>query len=221
MRVITRDKCKELLGITDSTYDARIDAKIPYIDAKVKQITGNKYNYQIFGRTTTGSQYIEIYGILVSERYYAFTNRGRERLIQISGINNPFWLDDIEEYIEIGQLISGDGIPADAYIEEITYNGDILDVSGIQYDVPAIKLSSAATATNTSARLFIGINIAYQDIIAKGIKYLINTTNDSVGGRTVTSVGTVSYSDHDSKIDGKYGMPSWFVKAFPRYHRGH
>ncbi len=41
MKVITLDKTKELLGITDNTQDATISAKIPYIDAKVKQITKN------------------------------------------------------------------------------------------------------------------------------------------------------------------------------------
>lgn len=223
MRVITLEKCKELLGITDTSQDPQITAKIPYVDAKVKQITRNRYNYQIFGNTKSGSPYVEIYSIITSRGVrYNFGLNVRRDTKYVSGIMNTYWLDDIEEYIEIGQLIEGDGIPADSYIEDMVYNGDIFeDGSGNQFSTPVIKLSANATATESNVRMFTGINIGLQDVIAKGIQYLINKTSTTVPGRTVTSVGTVSYDSVDGKMDGKYGMPAWFVKAFPKYARGH
>ena len=220
MKVITLDKTKELLGITDSSSDVAITAKIPYIDSKVKQITRNRWNMQIVGSTISGSPYIPVYSIKgVNGITYNYNKT--DRRYYSAGINNNYSIDDLSEYIETGQLIEGFGIPTDSYIDEVYYDGYDYEIAGQAYNVPFVKISANATATRNSTQMFLGISIAYQDIIAKGIQYLINSTNTSTNKDRVISVGTVSYSDSEAAIDGKYGMPSWFVKAFPKYAGGH
>jgi hypothetical protein len=217
MKVITLEKTKELLGITDSASDAAITAKIPYIDSLVKQITKNRFNYAVYGTMTTGSATVYIRSIITWDgNVYNYSN-GR---YFCSGINNYICFDDIGEYLQIGQQIEGTGIPTETYIDEVYYNGNVDTFNGDD-NVPYITMSNAATADSDDGKIYIGMNIAYQTTVAKGIQYLINGTSTTIPGKSVISVGSVSYSDADSKIDGKYGMPSWFVKSFPKYARGY
>ncbi len=222
MKVINREKAKELLNITDSSQDAAIDAKIPIIDAKVKQMTNNRYNTMIYGSTTSGSPYVPITSILLYNNRMCYYDKYRAQYYYNSGIMNPYYLDDIGEYVDTGQLVEGDGVPDDSYIDEIYYNGGIWDVSGTEYTVPTIKLSANATATD-SVRLLLGINIGLQDIIAKGIQYLINGTSTTLPSALLRSetIGTYSYTNADTNINKTYGMPQWFVDSFPRYMSGH
>jgi len=205
MQVITLSKTKELLGLSVTTYDAEITAKIPYVDSVVKQITNNIWNWQIDGNTTDGSPYIEIGSI----RNYAGCQP-----------------DDIYEYIEIGMLAEGENIPSGAYVSEIYTPLSLpITLGGAEYTTPVIKLSGNATADETAALIYLGIPIGYQVIIAKGIWYMIQQTSTTLPevGISSRSFGplSVDYSEKDSQIDGRYGMPSWFVKSFPQYHRGH
>ena len=218
MKVITLAKTKELLGISDTSLDASITAKIPYIDAKVKTITKNRFNKMIFGNTISGSPYVEIYSIKNSSgRIYKHVGCGQYQS------NNGSYIDDLYEYIETGQLIEGEGIPADTYIDEVYFSGDIHEVSGVTYDVPILKLSNNATATATAERLLLGINQAYQDIIAKGIQYLITGTSTALPQNRLKSksLPPLSVTYADSKIDPKTGMPDWFISSLPRYMSGH
>lgn len=219
MRVISLARAKELLGITDTASDAAITAKIPFIDALVKRITKNRYNLKVYGNATLDSPYIAVSGIIVDNTYefrYQPTTRNFG-----SGINNFGYLDDLSDYLEIGQLVEGTGIPADTHIDEVFYNGTAFNDGTDDFALPTIKLSANATETSEDGIIYIGINIAYQDTIAKGIQYLINGTSTRLPGKAVTRVGSVSYSDADSDIDGKYGMPSWFVKSLPKFMSGH
>lgn len=225
MKVITLEKTKELLGITDTSQDTQITAKIPIIDSKVKQITNNRYNYMIIGDITVGSPYVTVSSVysnnMKCDYYYRNGYYGYRR----DGINNHCTYDSIEEYLEVGQLISGTGIPADSYIDEVYYNGDVFDDGIDTFSVPTIKLSANATATTGSVRIYLGINIGYQDIIAKGIKFLIDGTSSILptSGISSKSIGpvSVSYSSASQKLDNKYGMPAWFVSGLPKYASGH
>lgn len=199
MIVITRDQVKLYSGIepSDTTYDDQIDRYIPIIDAKVKQITGNRFNsfYQVSQDST---EYLEVY-------------------------------DFQGEALDIGAQITGQGIAADSYIQEVYYEpGQMpfaLEVGSKNYSFPVIKLNNAATQTDANAQVFVGINIAYHPEIAKGIFWLIGRENTtSLPGKSIKSRSmgplSVSYDGTDAKIDGRYGMPAGFVKAFPKYHRG-
>jgi len=205
MKIITLAKTKELLGITNTDYDTQITRYIPIIDAKVKQLTGNRYNMQVIGDTTADSKDVTISGLKNAT----------------GGIQNFHDMDDLSEYIKIGSLISGDGIVSDTYIDEIYFNLTY----DYAYDYPVITLSDNATATASGVTLYIGIDIGLQTTVAKGIYWLI--TQESTGlptaGLKSKSIGgtSKSWNDSDSKIDGRSGMPSWFVKAFPKYMSGH
>ena len=220
MKVITLAKTKELLGITDTASDTAISAKIPFIDAKVKLITNNRYNLMILGSTTLDSPYVTVSSVWNTTEW--IDSNGRYGYGD--GINNPYTYDSIEEFLEVGQLISGTGVPADSYIAEVFYNGDVFNDGVDDFDLPTIQLSANATATGT-VKLYLGINIGYQDIIAKGIQYMINGTSTSMPTNSIVSksFGPVSklFSQTDSKIDNKYGMPAWFVKGLPKFQSGH
>jgi hypothetical protein len=221
MKVITLEKTKELLGITDSASDAAITAKIPYIDSLVKQITKNRFNYAVYGTMTTGSATVYIRSIITWDgNVYNYSN-GR---YFCSGINNYICYDDIGEYLQTGQQIEGTGIPAETYIDEVYYNGNVDTFNGDE-SVPYITMSNVATADSDDGKIYIGMNIAYQTTVAKGIQYLINGTSTTLPTNALSSksIGPVSksFSSSDQKIDNRYGMPAWFVKAFPRYQRGY
>ena len=185
--IITLAQVKAQLGLTDTTYDTQISAKIPIIDAKVKAICQNEFNQQFYATTKTGSNLIT--GL----------------------ITQPI------KDLSTGQIITGDGIPDGAYITDI-YKG----YSTTELSTPSIRLSEAATATAT-VYIYAGFNIAYHDVVSKGIWWMIDGTSTKINDTAFKSrsVGplSISRSDKDNKIDGKSGMPAWFVKALPRWHR--
>lgn len=223
MKVITLAKTKELLGITGSDQDTLINAKIPYIDSLVKRITRNRYNLKIYGNVTTGSPYMAVSSIFTYDgTEYVYERQSRQF---ISGINNYCYYDDLSEFLEIGQQIEGTGIPADTYIDEVYYNGNPFNDGTDDFAIPTIKLSANATETTESGIAYLGINIAYQPVIAKGIQYLINTTSTTLPTNALASrslgPSSKSFAAEDQKMDNKYGMPAWFTKAFPRYVGGH
>ena len=224
MKVITLAKTKELLGIPTetTTYDAQITRYIPIIDSKIKLITKNRYNTKVIGDTTEDSK------IVVLKSVY---NNGLGYLDFLSnpycqlGINNKCCIEDLQEYLEIGALIEGGSIPADAYIDEVYYNGYSYASGSTTYDVPTIELSEAATETATGVQIYLGFNIGLQTTTAKGIAWLIDQESMSIpeAGLLSKSIGPTrkSWSEKQAKIDGRYGMPTWFVKAFPQYMSGH
>jgi hypothetical protein len=224
MKVITLSQTKALLGITDPSQDSDITAKIPFIDSIVKQITKNRFNFMILGDIESGSPFMTVQSIITPTGETYVYNQG-DRRYYCSGINNPYIIDDINEYLEIGQQVEGEGIPVETHIDEVYYNGDILSDTSGDFSVPVVKLSNNATATTASLRVYVGMNIAYQPTVAKGIQYLINGTSTTLPSNALSSksIGPASksFAQVDQKIDNRYGMPAWFVKAFPKFHRGH
>ena len=73
--------------------------------------------------------------------------------------------------------------------------------------------------------MFLGINTGLQPIIAKGIYWLISQENTNMPdlGWTSHHIGSVSVvrGVAQAAIDGRWGMPVWFVNAFPRYMSVH
>lgn len=214
MVVITLAKTKELLGITGTDSDTAISAKIPYIDAKVKQITNNRYDFKFIGSPVAGSNkmYVDAY---LSHDY----NGG-----QYTGINNYGIKSDISQYLEIGQLITGTGIPTDTYISNIVNQGTTTTAAGFTDDYLYVEMSANATSSEDSIEVTGGISINYQDVIAKGIAFLIDSTNSTPpkAGVASESIGSYNFSlsEQAKGIDGKNGMPSWFVSGLPSFQRG-
>lgn len=221
MIVITLAKTKELLGIDNTDYDTEIAAIIPEIDSTVKQITRNNYNWQITGDTVDGEPYIEIASIFNYAGVSNYNQRDNTR-----GINAPGVIDDIEEYIKIGMLIEGDNIPADSYISELyTPRRKVVTLDSNEYTCPVIKINDDCTGDLSGAQIFTGITIGLQRKVAKGIFWLIGQTSTTMpkSGLSGRSFGPLSesFSSKDQEIDGRYGMPAWFVKSFPTYMGGH
>ena len=209
MKVITLDKTKELLGITDTSLDDQINRYIPIIDAKVKQITNNRYNMQIVGDTTIGEEDIVISGIKNVT----------------GGIQNYWTLDNIGDYIIIGSLLGGENIEIETYVEEFRYTINETITDHLEYNLPVITMSEPATATASGSILYLGIDIGLQPTIAKGIAWLIGQENQDSPelGWTSQRIGSVSVvrGVAQAAIDGRYGLPVWFVNAFPKYMSVH
>jgi hypothetical protein len=203
MSIITLAEVKTYRGITTSDFDAQITAYLPIIDAKVKQITGNRFNYRVIGELTLDSK--------------------SALLASINDQYNRFYYEDLQDYLQTGTKITGTGIPDGTYIEEVFYNlpnGEIND----QDNIPQVTLSQAVTESVSGGTCYLGINIAYLPTIAAGVMWLIDTQtsngSNSLSGKSMGPV-SVQYSQADQQIDNRYGMPAWFVKALPVYHRGH
>lgn len=191
MKVIDLATTKALLGLTDTTYDTQITAQIPIIDAKVKQICRHNFNTLLSVEMVDGSLYVKL-------------------------------LDSASEWMDnelmTGTMLEGAGITTGTYVDEVYKDGYNIDTIGAPY----FQLSVVATEDASLAYIYAGINKAYQSIIAKGIWWLIDNTSTNIVATDWTSRSgatlSVSRSEADNKIDGKSGMPAWFVKGLPRYH---
>ena len=201
MKVIDLETCKALLGITDNSKDAAISAQIPIIDAKVKQICGTNFNLQVYGKFTQGSTKVEVYGT------------GCDRFVAWS----RWIIDEMTRDLPTGTLLEGAPISPVSCIDEVFYDG--YSDGG---NVPYILMDKAATQ-NGQFYFYAGINKAYQGTIAKGIAWLMGQMNEDISDNAWESKSagplSVKKSARDSAIDGKSGMPAWFVKSLPRYHR--
>jgi hypothetical protein len=204
MQVITTAQVKTLLGLTVTTYDTAITAAIPYIDSVVKQICRNRFNKQIGLALTDENTTAYVYSV---NNYY------------IKGRTQP--IDGIEEYLEIGTELQGTGITAGTFIQDLYYDYEATDYNNFL----TLILSSAATADSDGSIVFTGINIAYKPIIANAVWWHTLQLNQTIKSevwlsRTMGPL-SVTKAEMDAKIDGKYGVPIWLVKALPHWHGGH
>ena len=202
--VITLAQVKTYLGISGTASDAAITAMLPVIDARVKLICGSNFHKQLYCKTVSGSTDVTVYGDDVTFNYNLNPTPDVELLLKT---------------LQAGTTIIGEGIPDNSYITEVYYEGGLYQTTFTPYFV----LNANATESNASVYLYAGINIAYHPVIAKGVQWLIDqqSTTISDGLWTSRSVGPLSTSKSatDSRIEQRYGMPAWFVKALPRYHR--
>lgn len=204
MQVITLAQVKTYLGITGSTQDAAITAMLPVIDAKVKQITGKDWNYQFIGETASGNDLMMIYNV---------DQNGGKRPADIALIAE----------LPTGSQLEGTGLASGSYIKEVYYSGQNGIESTGTNTTPFVRLSSPATLTQSSQYVYAGINIAYLPLIAKGVQHLMNETSTTVtdSAWVSRSVGPLSISraQIDAALEARYGMPAWFIKGLPRYHK--
>jgi fructose-specific phosphotransferase system component IIB len=212
LAIITVEQVKQYTGITTTPTDSEIQAAIYVIDAAVKKITRNKFNNQIIGKTVIGSELVEIYSL--SSDVAKYWEKGQQKS----------YSDDLNEYIEPGAQINGPGIPAGSFVKQIYSNGDSVELSGNFYNIPVVELSEAATASNDNAELFLNISIGYLPVIAKAVYWQTQQVNLKLPGAPAKSktMGplSITLSDKDSAVNGKYGVPLWLVKSLPKYHRG-
>ena len=214
-RIITRDQVKTYLGISDSSLDTEIDRYIPIVDAKVKALCKNRFNDLIIADTTNGSDIVYI------RSYMGFYDDNYPQEYK-PNIGNKYIMDDLYEYVQIGQAVTGTGIPSGATVLDVF---EPMDIDGsLSTTLASIQISQNATADGSGVKLYLGFNEGFLPTVAKGINWLINqeNTSDPSSGATSKRIGpaNISYGGDTVKIDGKTGMPSWFVRAMPKYMRG-
>lgn len=206
MKVIDLATVKLYLGIDNSADDELIERYIPLIDAKVKKICKNNYNLQINVKTVAGSDIVEIYGTGLDYR---------------SNYNS--WpspeLDMLVQELPTGTLLEGPGIPFNSYIDEIYYSGN----SQTGLNVPSFKMSNNATESNSNAYIYAGLNISFQDTIAKGLWFLTGKANkniidDSWKSKRIGPTSIDKGQGGKTELDGKSGMPLWFVRSLEGWH---
>ena len=190
MYIITREQVKLYLGLTgNDDYNDQIDAYLPIIDSKVKLICNNNFNDQYYC-DTDNTKYMGIH--------------------EFDG-----------ESLEAGQQVFGDNIEEGTTIVNIYSGRDCYSFNGVSYCTPFVELSKAATGSETSQDVFFGISSAYLPTIAKGLWWLIGGQNTKAVKNSIKSKSlpplSISYNDKDSEIDGKSGMPAWFLKGLPKY----
>lgn len=216
---MTTAQVKTYLGIPTgtTTYDADIARLLPIVEATANQITGGIYILQVNGTTTSASKDFTVDSV--------YTQTGR-RIFGASKSSGEYPYGDpnfgydsprplfksLSEAVSVGQLITGTGIADGAFIESASSFGA----------THKIVLSAAATASGDISA-YTGYPIGYLSTIAHGVWWQIGQQKMASMDTTWTSrtVGPVSEtrSAAEMKIDGVYGMPAWFVKAFPRVYR--
>lgn len=214
MAFITVAEVKTLLGIPSATttYDADIALKIPEIESTVKRMTYNKFSLQVTGDVLAAVG-ANKQGVFAPSAIYSYATQ-----IYDGGNYLEATLDDC---LYIGQTITGSGIPAGSFIQDIySYSGTTID--GVLYSFPIFTISGTVTATD-EVTAYTNIPVGLKPVIAKGIFWMIKNQSTSFNDTAWTSrsVGplSVSRSELDAVADGANGMPSWFNKAIPRFHR--
>ena len=172
--IITMAQVKEQLGITDATYDAKITAKLPIIDAKVKMICNHQFNTRFVADMTADSDSVLAYPLYRAKDAYP------------SGINNNNIKRDITEWLEPGMQIEGDNLPSGTYIQSWYKSGSVDSVYGA-YEAVYVTLSENATATEEGVIVTGGISIGYHDVISKGVMWLINGTSTTIRDDSIGS----------------------------------
>jgi hypothetical protein len=209
MLVIDLETTKTLLGITGAGSDNLIETYIPMADSVTRQIIGGDYETILVGRMASGSPDVEISAIEANNRikksnsFPGTVNRSYQWK-ESSGIRNPYIVDDTASYFMAGQRIEGPGIPDLSYIKSVNrYTNQV-------------TMSANATASSES-EIEIGFPIGLNQIVAKLIYWFIDGTSTSTDLSSVQSksIGPVSvaFGDRNSQIDGRFGVPSWYVKA--------
>lgn len=218
MVIITRDKVKTYLGISDTSLDAQIDLYIPLVDSITRQIIGGDFESYVVAKTVDASDQVIVtaieYKTIRSGNYFPdvkFRN-GYER--DNAGINQPYVIDETASFFTSGQRIEGTGIVADSYITAVDKYSNTLTIS-----------ANATASGEITAQ--IGFPIGLEPMVAKMVQWMIDQTNQTTNLKSVDSktIGPVSvnFGSQDSDIDGRYGAPSWYVKAMQsqRVVRGH
>lgn len=212
MSYITTAEVKKLLGIQSetTTYDTDIALKIPELESTIKRMTHNKFTLQVVGRVIGGESKQSVF---VPDSIYSYAT-------QIYDGGN--YLDaSLDDCLYIGQTISGAGIPAGSFIQDIySYAGATID--GVVYEYPVFTVSGIATETD-SVTAYTGIPVGLKAVFSKCVFWMIRNQSTSFDDTAWTSrsVGplSISRSELDATADGMNGLPAWFNKSIPRFHR--
>ncbi len=192
--MISQAQVKIELGITSTTYDSAITAKIPQAEAKYREVAGNDFNWMFYATYTNTESVFKAGGLDYAVKF------GDAFLNSQPTADSPLW------QIKYGDLIEGTGVPAGTY------------VTAIDKIENEITVSNAFTADGDRLRLT--TNISYYPTISQIIWFMIaqqTTTAASAKEYVSRSVGPLSWTLDPSAINKRYGIPEKLVQAIPRY----
>ncbi len=176
LNLITLDTVKTQLGIADGTYDAQITAMLPQVSNDVRRILNNNYDVVEYATVTSDSAEFTADRTKYDGRVYV-------------------------PWFQLGQVISGTGIPDDTYIQS--------------YDRDTAVYTMSATATASATYFYPTIIISQWSAISKMIFYRISqqtTGSASVEKLKSVSYGNVSKTFADNEINSKYDYPNTLLK---------
>jgi hypothetical protein len=184
---LTLDIVKTQLGITDTTYDAKITATLPEAEARFRQVAGYDFNYVFTPTYETGSAVIKVY-------------RGANSII---------------ENLRYGDIILSEDFPDGTYIIQ-NYKVPKNDNTGTYYELKLSAVATSADnfdmilCYNISHYAVLSQLVWYmigeQDIAKVGEK-----------GVKSKSAGPISVSYGDGDTNQAYGLPNKIVKQIPKY----
>ena len=107
LNLISLATVKTQLGLTDTTYDARITAMLPIVSSDVRRILNYNFDSYFPATITDGSAEIDLY-------------HGDRRFFEL---NEPM-------YFDLGQVIYNPNLPDDTYLQSYNPDTGIFTMSG-------------------------------------------------------------------------------------------
>lgn len=185
---------KNELGITDGTYDSEITERLPFAEAKFRQVAGSQFRQVLCVFYDSGSPLMKVY-------------QGPD-----SQIN----------YINYGDIIISEDFPSGTYVIENyrqpSYNESI-DENGIVYE---LRLSGNATVDSSTAGsdAILSYNISHYAVLSQIVWYMIQEMSIAkVGESSIQSkrIGPVSINYGSGDINQRFGLPNKIVQQIPKY----
>lgn len=179
LNLISLSNVKTQLGITGPTYDAQLTAMIPIVSADVRRILNCQYKELIPAGYTTGSTELNLYN---SEK----------------GYNKYPYYNDV--CLDMGQVITGEGIPEDTYI--------------IYADPDTGIFTMSAAPTSGGDYINPTVMIAHWPTIAKMAWYRVSkqtTASASEENVVSKSVGPLSVNFGNSQINKRWNYPQALI----------
>jgi hypothetical protein len=193
---LTLEIVKNELGISsgDTTYDAQITERIPFAEAKFRQVANYQFRYVLCLIYDNASDVIKVYQSPNSD----------------------------VDFIDYGGIILSDDFPDGTYVIENyrtpqSYASTLEE--GIVYELKVSEDSTAASSTSGSDAI-LSYNISHYSVLSQIVWYMIsqqNTTTSTEKSIKSKSAGplSVTYSDGDTNM--YYGLPNKIVKQIPKY----
>ena len=176
--IINLNRVKSELGIVVNDYNEDITKTIPKAESKYRLIANYNFNWQFSASYTSGES--------------QFT-------VDLSP-DSPMY------ELSYGDLINGDGVPAETYVIDIDFCTGIITTNN--------------AFTDDGTELFKCQSIEYWPVISSIIWYMIgklSTSNQNTAGIVSKSVGPLSYTFDKSSINSRYGLPESLVQSIPSY----
>lgn len=197
---LTLEIVKNELGISpgDTTYDAQITERLPFAEAKFRQVANYDFNSVVTMFYDSGSDEIRVW----------------------KGPNSNV------DYLRYGDIILSADHPDGTYviqnyrIPQYNYQSD---EGGIYYD---LKVSNNATddSDGYGSDVVVCYNISNYAVLSQIVWFMIgeqDTSKVGEAGLRAKSVGPLSVTYSDGDMNQRFGLPNKIVQQIPKYESWH